>query len=151
MRLIKSIHHLTFITADMDRLISFYQRVFDARVIIDLEEDGLRHTFIEVGEDTYLHPFQIPDVHPPGPQPMFERGRLDHFAFNAASEEAFRDIHRRIMAEGRDDGIVTDMGALLLFSFTDPDDGRQEVVWMKPGIAVTAGLKRANWTTVELA
>jgi catechol 2,3-dioxygenase-like lactoylglutathione lyase family enzyme len=56
MRLIKSIHHLTFITADMDRLISFYQRVFDARVIIDLEEDGLRHTFIEVGEDTYLHP-----------------------------------------------------------------------------------------------
>lgn len=62
---------------------------------------------------TYLHPFQIHGVLPPGSQPMFQRGRLDHCALNAASEAAFREIHRRVLAEGRDDGVVTDMGSML--------------------------------------
>jgi catechol 2,3-dioxygenase-like lactoylglutathione lyase family enzyme len=150
MKLLNNINHLTFITADMDRLIAFYQRVFEARVTVDLEEEGLRHTFIEVGPDTVLHPFQIPGVEPPGYQPMFQRGRIDHFALNAASEEAFRELHRRVVAEGASDGVVTDMGSLLLFSFTDPDGGIQEVVWVKPGVPVEAGLRRADWTTVEL-
>jgi catechol 2,3-dioxygenase-like lactoylglutathione lyase family enzyme len=150
MKLLNDINHLAFITADMDRLISFYQRIFEAQVLIDLEEDGLRHAFIEVGPHSILHPFQIPGVEPPGEQPMFQRGRLDHFALNAASEEAFRELHRRVVAEGASDGVVTDMGPLLIFTFTDPDQGCHEVVWMKPGVPVEAGLKRADWTTVEM-
>jgi catechol 2,3-dioxygenase-like lactoylglutathione lyase family enzyme len=150
MKLLNDIHHLTFITADMDRLISFYKRIFEAQVIVDLEEEGLRHAFIEVGPHTVLHPFQIPGVEPPGQQPMFQRGRLDHFALNAASEEAFRELRRRIVAEEASDGVVTDMGSLLLFSFLDPDKARHEVVWKKPGIPVEAGFKRADWKTVEL-
>lgn len=59
MTLLDGINHLTFITADLDRLIAFYERVFDAHLILDLEEDGLRHAFIEVGPDTvtqsYIH------------------------------------------------------------------------------------------------
>src|SRR6185436_14268814 len=113
MKLLNDIHHLTFITADMDRLIAFYERVFEARVTVDLEEEGLRHAFIEVGPHAVLHPFQIPGVEPPGQQPMFQRGRLDHFALNAASEEAFRELRRRIVAEGASDSVVTDMGSLL--------------------------------------
>ena len=85
MQLLNDIHHLTFITADMDRLISFYERIFGARATVDLEEEGLRHAFIEVGPHTVLHPFQVPGIEPPGPQPMFKRGRFDHFALNAAS------------------------------------------------------------------
>jgi catechol 2,3-dioxygenase-like lactoylglutathione lyase family enzyme len=150
MTLLNGIHHLTFITAGMDRLIAFYERIFEAQVTVDLEEEGLRHAFIEVGPHTVLHPFQIPGVEPPGPQPMFQQGRLDHFAFNAASEAAFRELRRRVVAEGASDGVVTDMGSLLLFSFNDPDGGRHEVVWKKPGVPVEAGLKRADWTTVEL-
>jgi catechol 2,3-dioxygenase-like lactoylglutathione lyase family enzyme len=151
MKLLNDINHLTFITADMDRLIAFYERVFEARVTLDLEEEGLRHVFIEVGPYTVLHPFQVPGAEPPGHQPpMFQRGRLDHFALNAASEEAFRELHRRVVVEGASDGVVTDMGSLLIFTFTDPDGGMHEVVWMQPGIPVEATLKRANWTTVEL-
>jgi catechol 2,3-dioxygenase-like lactoylglutathione lyase family enzyme len=148
--LLDDINHLTFITADMDRLISFYERVFGARTTVDLEEEGLRHAFIEVGPHTVLHPFQVPGLEPPGPQPMFERGRLDHFALNAASEEAFRELRRRILAEGASDSVVTDMGSMLLFSFLDPDEGRHEVVWKKPGVPVEAGLRQAEWTTVEM-
>ncbi len=81
---------------------------------------------------------------------MFERGRLDHFALNAASEEAFRDLRRRLVAEGANDSVVTDMGSILLFSFLDPDKGRHEVVWKKPDVPVEAGIRQADWTTVEI-
>jgi catechol 2,3-dioxygenase-like lactoylglutathione lyase family enzyme len=148
--LLNDLHHLTFVTSDLDRLIAFYERVFEARVTVDLEEEGLRHAFIEVGSHTVLHPFQVPGVDPPGPQPMFRRGRLDHFALNAASEETFREILRRVVAEGAGDGLVTDMGSLLNFGFTDPDGGEHEVVWVKPGVPVEAGLRRAEWSTVEM-
>jgi len=148
--LLDDINHLTFVTSDMDRLISFYERVFGARITVDLEEDGLRHAFIEVGPHTVLHPFQVPGVEPPGPQPMFGRGRLDHFALNAESEEAFRELHRRLADEGALDSVVTDMGSMLIFSFLDPDEGRHEVVWKKPGVLVEAGLRQAEWKTVEL-
>ena len=66
MQLLNDIHHLTFITADMNRLICFYERIFGARVTVDLEEEGLRHAFIEVGPHTVLHPFQVPGIEPPG-------------------------------------------------------------------------------------
>jgi catechol 2,3-dioxygenase-like lactoylglutathione lyase family enzyme len=150
MQLLQDIHHLTLLTVDMDRLIAFYDRVFGARVTVDLEEEGLRHVFIEVGPHTVLHPFQVPGVQVPLPQPMFQRGRLDHFALNAASEDAFWELRRRVVAEGAGDGVVTDMGSLLNFSFTDPDGGRHEVVWVKPDIPVTVGLRRAEWKTIEL-
>ena len=150
MQLLNGIHHLTFVTSDMDRLIAFYERVFEARATVDLEEEGLRHAFIEVGPCTILHPFQVPGVDPPGPRPMFGRGRLDHFALNAASEEAFVEILRRVVAEGAGDGAVTDMGSLLNFGFADPDGGEHEVVWVKPGVPVATGLRRAEWTTVEM-
>ena len=143
-------HYLTFVTSDLDRLIAFYERFFEARVTVDLEKEDLRHAFIEVGPHTVLHPFQVPGVVPPGPQPMFRRGRLDHFALNAASEEAFREILRRVVAEGAGDGLVMDMGSLLNFGFTDPDGGEHEVVWVKPGVPVEAGLRRVEWTTVEM-
>ena len=150
MRLLNGIHHLTFVTSDMYRLIAFYERVFGARVTVDLEEEDLRHAFIEVGPHTVLHPFQVPGVEPPGPWPMFGRGRLDHFALNAASEEAFREILRRVVEEGAGDGAVTDMGSLLNFGFTEPDGGEHEVVWVKPGVPVEAGLRRAEWSAVEM-
>jgi catechol 2,3-dioxygenase-like lactoylglutathione lyase family enzyme len=150
MQLLDGIHHIAFITADMDRLTGFYERLFGARVIADMEEEGLRHAFIEVGPRTFLHPFQIPGLKPPGPQKIFQRGRLDHFAFNSASEEAFRNVRRRVIDEGAGDGVVTDMGTLLTFSFTDPDEGWHEVVWMKPGAPVAEGSERANWRTVEM-
>lgn len=74
MKLLNDIHHLAFLTGNLARLIGFYERVFDARVTLDLEEDGLRHAFIEVGPHTVLHPFQVPGAAVPASRPMFERG-----------------------------------------------------------------------------
>ena len=136
---LNGIHHLTSLTADMDRLIGFYERVFDARTTLDLTEDGLRHAFIELGPNTVLHPFQVPggDV-PQGDVPMFARGRIDHFGVNAASEGA-----------GVDDAVVSDMGSLLSFTYEDPDGVRSEVVWEKPGVPRSAALPRDEWKTLQ--
>jgi catechol 2,3-dioxygenase-like lactoylglutathione lyase family enzyme len=152
MTLVTGIHHVTSLTRDLDRLIRFYQRIFDAEVLLDLTEEGLRHAFIQVGPHTVLHPFQVPGVElPPGDIPMFARGRLDHVALHAATEAAFRELHQRLVAEGATDGIVTDMGSLLLFNFADPDEAQGEVVWPKPDVPVEQTLPRAAWTTVDLA
>lgn len=146
------IHHLTTLTADMDRLIAFYERVFDARVTLDMEEEGLRHVFIELGPGTVLHPFQVPgaDVHQ-GYVPMFERGRMDHFGLHADSEESFWELRRRVMAEGGGDGLVSDMGSLLSFGFVDPDGVGHEVMWAKPGVPGEAVLPRADWKVAEVS
>lgn len=147
--MLDGIHHITTLTADIDRLIAFYERVFDAAVTVDLEEEGLRHVFIELGPGTVLHPFQVPGVEVPQEEiPMFARGRLDHFGLNAASETAFRELGRRVVLEGAGDGTVTDMGPFLSFSFTDPDGAGHEVMWVKPDSPWQATRRRADWTTV---
>ena len=57
--LVDGAHHITFLTEDMDRLLAFYVRLFDAEVTLDMTEEGLRHAFLRVGPTTVLHPFQI--------------------------------------------------------------------------------------------
>lgn len=100
---------MTFLTEDLDRLLAFYVRVFDAEVTLDMTEEGVRHAFLTVGPTTVLHPFQMLEgPGPPAPSPMFTRGRLDHFALLAPTEEAFRELRRRIEAEGAADGDVRD-------------------------------------------
>jgi len=74
---------------------------------------------------------------------MLGRGRLDHFALNAAREAAFREARRRLVEEGASDGSVMDMGSLLPLGFTGPDRGRHELVWAKLGVPVIRGLRRA--------
>jgi catechol 2,3-dioxygenase-like lactoylglutathione lyase family enzyme len=41
-QLVDGVHHLTFLTEDLDRMLAFYVRVFDAEVTLDKTEDGLR-------------------------------------------------------------------------------------------------------------
>ena len=80
---------------------------------------------------------------------MFARGRLDHFALNAASEDAFWELRRRVVDERAGDGMVADMGSILNLGFTDPDGGEHEIVWVKPGVPVDQGVLRAEWTYIQ--
>jgi catechol 2,3-dioxygenase-like lactoylglutathione lyase family enzyme len=151
--LIGDIHHLTFLTSAMDRLIAFYERVFDARVTMDREDDGLRHAFIEIGPHVVLHPFQVPGVEVPGRQAIFERGRIDHFGLNCASQEAFREIRRRLIAEGAgatEGGQVTDMGTMLSFSYHDPDGAWHEIMWNKPDAEEAYPLSPPEWRMIDM-
>jgi catechol 2,3-dioxygenase-like lactoylglutathione lyase family enzyme len=152
MTLIEGVHHLTFLTEDLDRLVAFYERVFEANKTLDMTEEGVRHVFIQVGAETVLHPFQILDGPPlpPAPGTMFERGRLDHFAYLAASRTAFRELRGRIESEGAADGAVRDMKTAWIMGFFDPDGVYVEVIWRKPGLPDADTLQRTDWTTVDL-
>jgi catechol 2,3-dioxygenase-like lactoylglutathione lyase family enzyme len=139
-------HHLATATADMDRLIEFYERVFDARVVADMREDGLRHVFIDLGGGFLLHPFEIPGLHvPQGELEMFKRGRIDHLALRAATAEDFWDLRERIYRAGASDGQVTDMGPLLSAGFNDPDGLWGEVCWDRPPDQVRGSGERSSW------
>ena len=152
MTLLAGVHHVTFLTEDIERLAAFYGRVFDARRTFDETEEGVRHVFLEVGATTVLHPFQILDGPPlpPAPGAMFGRGRLDHFALLASSEDAFRELRRRIESEGVADGNVRDMNSMWIMGFHDPDDFYVEVIWHKPDASDSETLPRREWKTVEL-
>jgi catechol 2,3-dioxygenase-like lactoylglutathione lyase family enzyme len=151
--LVDGVHHAAFVTADLDRLISFYERVFDARLVLDRDDDGRPHALIEIGPHTTLHPFQVPASEVPGRQPMFQRGRLDHLALNAESKEAFLEIRRRLIAEGAhatEDGLVTDMGGgVWTISFHDPDGMWGELMWMPPGAGFEDIKRPPEWEMID--
>ncbi len=152
MELVAGVEHVTFLSEDLDRLAAFYERVFEARKTLDLTEEGVRHLFLEVGPTTVLHPFQFLDGRelPPAPGTMFQRGRLDHFALLASSEEGFRQIRRRLESEGAADRAVRDTGTAWITGFHDPDGFYVEVIWRKRGVPAAEVLEHADWTTVEL-
>ena len=153
MRLLQGIEHLTFLSEDLDHLAEFYDRVFEAKKTLDLTEEGFRHIFLEVGPTTVLHPFQILDRRalPPAPGTMFARGRLDHFALLAPSEEAFREIRRRLEAERAAARPVRNTKTAWIMDFHDPDGLYVEVIWRKPGARVVETLRHEDWTTVRLS
>lgn len=150
MSLVEGIHHVTFLTADIDRLAAFYERVFDAEKTLDMTEEGVRHIFLELGPTTVLHPFQIVDgpALPSAPGTMFQRGRLDHFALLAPCEAVFDEVRRRLESEAALDGDVRDMRTMWILGFQDPDQFYAEVVWRKPDLADSETLERTRWTTV---
>jgi catechol 2,3-dioxygenase-like lactoylglutathione lyase family enzyme len=43
MSLVQGVHHVTFLTEDIERLSAFYRRVFDAITTLDMTEEGVRH------------------------------------------------------------------------------------------------------------
>ena len=153
MRLVEGIQHLTFLSDDLDRLAGFYERVFEAKKTLDLTEEGFRHIFLEVSAMTVLHPFQILDAPalPPAPGTMFKRGRIDHFALLAPSEQAFREIRRRLVAEGAAARPVRDTKTAWIMDFHDPDGLYVEVLWRKPGARDTETLRHEDWTTLRLS
>jgi catechol 2,3-dioxygenase-like lactoylglutathione lyase family enzyme len=64
MSLVEGVHHLTFLTEDIDGLSAFYERAFDARKTLDMTVEGVRHVFLEVGPTTVLHPLQFLEGRP---------------------------------------------------------------------------------------
>jgi catechol 2,3-dioxygenase-like lactoylglutathione lyase family enzyme len=43
------INHVALLTHDIDAFTAFYVDMFDAEVLFDLDEDGLRHAAVDVG------------------------------------------------------------------------------------------------------
>ncbi len=153
--LTEGFNHVAVLTNDTERLQAFYTEVFDAVVLRDgLEiddEPDVRMTVIHVGPSAELNVFQIKgNTESQRQTPMFERGRLDHLALQAASLEAFETIRDRLMARGAADDFVTDFGQILSVFFRDPDGLECEVCVKnpdaKPGANNPPGTRAARYS-----
>ena len=132
--LLDGINHVAVLTADTDRLTTFYADMFEATVDGEVREgDGFRLTLVKVGPNSELNVFEIAGNDQARRQvPMFERGRLDHLGLQAASIDAFETIRDRLVAVGASDGFVTDFGQVLSLFFRDPDGLEAEVCVTNP-------------------
>ena len=131
------INHVATLTNDTKRLHAFYREVFDAEILTDGSEfpdgSGPRLSIIKLGPYAELNVFQIEGNTQADVQtPMFGRGRLDHFALQAASLEAFEQVRSRLRSRDAADDFVTDFGAMLSIFFRDPDGLEGEVCVANP-------------------
>jgi catechol 2,3-dioxygenase-like lactoylglutathione lyase family enzyme len=122
---LQGINHIAFLTVDLGRLCRFYDELFGARTVVELPipqpEGPGRHALISVGGGATLHAFEFANIPTPPARPMFERGRIDHFALNVADAATFERLRSVMLERGISDGIVTDFGVMRVVSFTDPD------------------------------
>jgi catechol 2,3-dioxygenase-like lactoylglutathione lyase family enzyme len=126
------LNHVATLTHDADRLHGFYRDVFDAEILRNAPEvvgdNAVWLSIIKLGPYAELNVFQIDGNTEADRQvPMFGRGRIDHFALQAASLDAFEIIRDRLMARGAADDFVTDFGPVLSIFFRDPDGLEGEV------------------------
>lgn len=128
MQLVKGVNHVAVLTADLDRFIEFYTRVFGLEVVFSESAVGFRHAILRTGPDSWLHPAEmVNNAHAAGVAAMFSRGHIDHLALTAASRDAFVEIRSRLVACGASGGAVEDLGAFHALWFDDPDGMRGEL------------------------
>jgi catechol 2,3-dioxygenase-like lactoylglutathione lyase family enzyme len=128
MSLLSGLNHVAVVTADLDRFIAFYTRIFGLEVVFTEAAPQFRHAILRIGADSWLHPVQVPgNPHATAGTRMLDRGHLDHLALTAASAEAFERIRRALVEAGASNGAVEDLGAFHTMWFEDPDGMRGEI------------------------
>jgi catechol 2,3-dioxygenase-like lactoylglutathione lyase family enzyme len=148
-------NHVAVITSDLDRFITFYGDIFEARVRADFLEgppgEQARMAIIDVGPHSELNVFEMPDNPEATRQtPMFGRGRLDHLALQADSMESFVTLRDRLMECGAADDFVTDFGSVYSVFFRDPDGLECELCVTNPdsvpGVQNPPGTRAARFS-----
>jgi catechol 2,3-dioxygenase-like lactoylglutathione lyase family enzyme len=126
---IAGLNHVAVLTADLERFIDFYTRMFELEVVFVERTPTLRHAILRLGKDSWLHPAETPgNPHSRAVPAMFQRGHLDHLSLTAASAQAFERLRTRLVHAQASDGRIDDLGAFHSIWFEDPDGMRGEVV-----------------------
>ncbi|SNQ51857.1 Glyoxalase/bleomycin resistance protein/dioxygenase [Frankia canadensis] len=123
-------NHVATITADLDRLITFYVEAFGATITFEMasRDDHPRMTIIDLGGGAALNVFETAaedgawDRRRPG-----GRGPIDHYGLavdSLATLEATRD---RLRDLGADLGEIQRLGSEWSLFFRDPDGMELEV------------------------
>ncbi len=128
-RLLSGLNHAAVLTADLDRFMDFYTRIFDVEVVFTQSTPALRHAILRTGENSWLHPAEVSgNEHGTALPTMFARGHLDHIALTARSLDAFEEIRCRLVEAKASNGVIENMGPVRALWFDDPDGMRGEVI-----------------------
>lgn len=137
MSLLDGFNHVATITANLDRLIQFYEDVFDVVAVYDAHMPGgprYRHAMLELTPTCALHAFEVPEnnIHQVGNE-MFNRGRVDHIALSVADETVLQEVRTRLVAAGASNGTIQRFGSVISLYFEDPDGMGCEVACLEEG------------------
>lgn len=128
-------NHAATMTADLDRYVDFYRRVFGPALLSmsDARADHPGMAIIDVGDGAHIGAFEVPASSIVGDRSQIgARGPIDHYALAVSKVEELESVRDRLVAEGASSGVITDQGPALSVFFRDPDGAELEVCWLKP-------------------
>ena len=116
-----TIAHVSLTVSDLDRSIPWYERVFDAKLVLDDESGPFRRAVLVVAGRALVGLQEFPD--PADTLPFNERRvGLDHLAFACSSRRELEAWKARLDELGVVNGGVVDAGYGSVLSFRDPDN-----------------------------
>lgn len=118
---IPTIAHVSLTVSDLDRSISWYERLLDTKLVLAEGAGPFRRAALLVGGKALVGLQQFPD--PADSLPFNERRiGLDHLAFACASRSELEVWKARLDQLGILNGGVVDAGYGSVLSFRDPDN-----------------------------
>jgi catechol 2,3-dioxygenase-like lactoylglutathione lyase family enzyme len=123
-------NHVATVTANLDRMVHFYQTVFGAEVTFEMEarDDHPRMVILDLGNGSALNVTEQPsetivgDRSKPG-----SRGPIDHYGIAVASPADLDQIRDRLTDANVDIGTIHQLGDTWSLFFRDPDGMELEV------------------------
>ena len=116
-----TIAHVSLTVSDLDRSVPWYERVFDAKLVLDDESGPFRRAVLVVAGKALVGLQEFPD---PADNLPFDERRvgLDHLAFACSSRREVEAWKARLDELGVVNGGVVDAGYGSVLSFRDPDN-----------------------------
>jgi glyoxylase I family protein len=116
-----TIAHVALTVSDLDRSIQWYERLFDAKLVLDDTNSSFRRAALVVAGQAVVGLQDFPD--PADSLPFNERRvGLDHLAFACSSRGELEAWKARLDELGIVNGGVVDAGYGSVLSFRDPDN-----------------------------
>lgn len=131
MPLTTGFNHVATLTTDMDLTVGFYEEVFDAVVIAEIEpaDDHPWMKILDLGGGAALNVFEAPAETIVGERSQQGgRGAIDHFALAVDSRATLDAIRERLVASAAEEvGEIQQLGPEWSLFFRDPDGMELEV------------------------
>jgi glyoxylase I family protein len=114
-----TITHVALTVSDLTRSVPWYERLFDAKAVLDEDTGPFRHVVWAIGS-TLVGLHQFPDGRSEG----FDERRvgLDHLAFACSDRSELEQWTQRLDELGITHGGIVDAGYGSGVSFRDPDN-----------------------------
>jgi catechol 2,3-dioxygenase-like lactoylglutathione lyase family enzyme len=124
-------NHVATLTTDMDLTVGFYEDVFGAVVIGEVErtDDHPWMKIVDLGGGAALNVFEVPaDAMIGERRRQGGRGAIDHFALAVDTRATLEDVRERLAASAAQEvGEIQQLGPELSLFFRDPDGMELEV------------------------
>jgi catechol 2,3-dioxygenase-like lactoylglutathione lyase family enzyme len=123
-------NHVATVTSDLDRVVRFYQSVFDAVITFEVtaSDNHPRMVILDLGGGSALNVVErLADTIVGNRTASGGRGPIDHYGIAVASREDLEQIRDRLSAGGADVGTIQQLGDVWSLFFRDPDGMELEV------------------------